>query len=133
MDNREKALNFLENSVKSAFAKGLKATIGDFDYVFLNRGQEVEVGENVMAANEAGIFQKTPVQALNRETNQYETTHYTYLHYGREDQLRSILDHLCRDMSVHQIDMAMVGVTGHSVLSENSRKRRVGSEDALSI
>lgn len=133
MDNREKALNYLENSVKSAFAKGLKATIGDFDYVFLNRGQEVEVGENVMAANEAGIFQKTPVQKLNRETNQYETTHHTYLHYGHAEQLRPILNHLCRDMSVHEIDMAMVGVTGYSVLSENSRKRRSGSDDTLSM
>jgi hypothetical protein len=133
MDSREQALNFLENSVKSAFAKGLKATIGDFDYVFLERGQEVEVGEHLMQTTEAGIFQKTPVGNFNPESGKVEVTHHTLLHYGHGDQLRPILNHLCRDMSLHEIEMTMVGVTGYSVLSESSRKRRSGSDDTLSL
>jgi tRNA A58 N-methylase Trm61 len=133
MDNREQALNFLENSVKSAFDKGFKVNIGKFDYVFLDKGQEVEVGDHVMQTTESGIFQKTPVTQYNPETQQMETVRHTLLHYGHTDQLRGILNHLCRDMSVHEIDLTMVGIAGHSVLKGMIRKRGSGEGEPLSL
>ncbi|MBI6885840.1 hypothetical protein [Pseudomonas putida] len=133
MTDRQKAMLFLENSVKSAFSKGLKAKIGEFDYVFLERGVEVEVGEHIMKTTESGIFQKSPVYRRNEATGQMELTRHTLLHYGHVDQLAGILDHLCRDMSVHEIEMTMVDVTGSSVLTQASRRRDQDKSDILSL
>lgn len=133
MSDRQKAMQFLANSVKSAFTKGLKATVGGFDYQFMDKGQEIQVGDHVMRTTESGIFQKTPVLVPNPQTNKHEFSHHTFLHYGHTDQLSDILDHLCRDMSVHEIEMTMVGVSSYTALSSQSRNRKLASEETLSI
>lgn len=132
MSDRQKAINFLLNSVNSAFNKGLKVKIGAFDYVFLKKGAEVEIGENIHETTAAGIFQITPVTRMSTVTGKHEFSHNTVLHYGHREQLPEILAHLCRDMSVYDIEMTMVAVTGHSVLSEKAISRRVDKEDGSS-
>lgn len=133
MSDRKKALEFLENAVKGAFAKGLKAKIAGSDYLFLKRGEQVEVGDHVMVTTESGIFQKAPVLQYNSSTHSQDVVRYTLLHYGHAEQLSGILDHLCREMSTHEIEMTMVGITSHSTVSKKSVQRHENTGAALAI
>lgn len=133
MADRKKALELLESTVKGAFAKGLKAPIAGSDYLFLKRGEEVEVGEHIMITTESGIFQKSAVHQYNTKTKVQEVVRHTLLHYGHAEQLSSILDHLCKDMSVHDIDMTMVGIASHSALAKKSIQRQENKGEALTI
>ena len=133
MADRKAAMQFLENAVKGAFAKGLKAPIGGSDYLFLKRGEEVQVGDHMMVTTESGIFQKAPVYEYNPKTKLQEIVRHTLLHYGHADQLSGILDHLCREMSVHDIEMTMVGITSHLALSKKSIQRQENEGEAFAI
>lgn len=121
MSDRQIALQFLEKSVKDAFGKGLKASIAGSDYYFLKKGSQVEVCDHTMVTTDSGIFQKALVP-----DSQHKPDRQTLLHFGHAEQLSSILEHLCRDMSVHDIEMTMVGITSHSVLA-NKYIRMEGS------
>lgn len=133
MNDRAKTMQFLENAVKGAFSKGLKASIGGFDYLFLKRGEEVEVGDHLMVTTESGIFQKAPVLEYNHNTKLHEVVRHNLLHYGHAEQLSGILDHLCRDMSIHDIEMTLVGVTSHSALAKKSIQRQENTGEAFAI
>lgn len=133
MADRDKALKILEDAVKGVFAKGLKAPIGGSDYLFLKRGEEVEVGDHIMVTTESGIFQKAPVYQYNSKIQVQEVVRHTLLHYGHAEQLSGILEHLCKDMSAHDIEMTMVGIVSHSALSKKSIQRQENRGEVLAI
>lgn len=133
MANRQAAMQFLENAVMKAFSAGLEAPIGGSEYLFLKRGEEVEVGEHVMVTTESGIFQKSPVHQYSPETHKDEVVRHTLLHYGHAEQLSGILEHLCKDMSIHEIEMTMVNITSSSAVSRKSVQRQVNTGESLAI
>lgn len=133
MSDRRTALEFLENTVKAAFSNGLGATIDGRDYFFFKEGEQVQVGDHVLHTSESGIFQKTSHGPYSSEGEGSLPREYTLLHYGHGDQLSQILDHLCRDMSIHQIQMTMVGIASHSVLSSKSIRRKELSDSSLAV
>lgn len=127
MTDRRAAMQFLENAVKKAFSQGIQATIGGSDYLFLKRGEEVEVGDHIMVTTESGIFQRSPVYERDQSSQVKQVVRHTLLHYGHAEQLSGILEHLCKDMSAHEIDMTMVNITSHTALSNKSITRDIGS------
>lgn len=133
MTDRRAAMQFLENAVKKAFSLGVQATIGGSDYLFLKRGEEVEVGDHIMVTTESGIFQRSPVYEQDQSSPGKQVVRHTLLHYGHAEQLSGILEHLCKDMSVHEIDMTMVNITSHAALCNKSIMSHVNSEAAFAV
>ncbi len=123
MRNKAEAINNLRNTVKEAFSLGLPVQIGDFEYLYLKKGQHFETEDTIHEALFEGIFQKTPVETLNKETGKLEITGETLLHYGRLDQLDGIIEHLCRSMTTEEIELDMAGAASRSILTEMARGR----------
>lgn len=123
---REKTIEFLKTVVTKALAAGHPVNFGGAEYVQLKRGQEIEVKdydvEGVVEATESGIFKKCPKQRYNKELG-VEQHGFTFLRFHDYGDVDDLVDSHTPNMSLHDIDMMMVGTSAISVLTAMAHER----------
>lgn len=106
-------------ALENAFERRESVQLGSHEYTYRKKGEILESELNSYEALANGIYQKAPI---HRDLNQPPINH-TYMFMSQLDELESLVQLTCSEMTLNELEELTVGLNARKVLLDMNPKR----------
>lgn len=99
-------------AIDRAFQRGESVMLVTHEYLYRQKGEEMESEHTVYEAMATGIYQKAPVT----HGRSARVVDHTFLYYGSRDAIEEIVARDCKDLTYNQLEEISVGLSAGAVL-----------------